>query len=99
MIVKCSWCFKFMYEKEPIGNPMISGGLCAKCRPILDKQIDSMPKIPVRPLSRTLGRRMPRYILSIKNIPTIKQLIAGGLIAKDEEVMRERYLKGGRKPK
>jgi len=39
MIRMCSWCGKYMGQKDPLGDPKISHMICPDCEGIMNEEI------------------------------------------------------------
>ena len=63
MKINCSWCKKFMGEKEPYDDPSTSHGKCVEC---LEKQVDQDTLPPVRSEKVFNALRLWQEIQSLK---------------------------------
>ena len=42
MIIVCSWCGRYLGQKEPLGNTAISHSICLKCKNEIMEDSDNM---------------------------------------------------------
>ena len=70
MITVCAWCQKYMGTKEPVGDPMVTHGICATCA--LRQQLGVMPTLVI---AREHAETLPLFQSLLTGVPEIRVVV------------------------
>jgi len=70
MITVGAWCQKYMGTKEPVGDPMVTHGICATCA--LRQQLGVMPTLVI---AREHACTLPLFESLLTGVPEIQVVV------------------------
>jgi hypothetical protein len=70
MVTVCAWCRKFMGTKEPLGDPVVTHGICATC--VLRQRIGVMPTLVI---ARERADMLPLLEALLTGTPEIRVVV------------------------